>query len=215
MAERGPLTLAFGPMKPVGLADRRSGPTPFAVVQLRQEDKTRHALQPGRLPDQDEARASRSASSARCRAWRTPCSRASAPCTATPSSARPSCSTSACSTARARGCTSRARWRAWRATSSRPRSGLLAGIFVAAKCARRRGAAAAADHGARRALAPPARGRPAPLPADERELRPVPAARRRRRARASARERNARIAERALADLEPWTRAIGAAPVSP
>ncbi len=39
MAERGPLTLAFGPMKPVGLEDRRGGPTPFAVVQLRQEDK--------------------------------------------------------------------------------------------------------------------------------------------------------------------------------
>jgi methylenetetrahydrofolate--tRNA-(uracil-5-)-methyltransferase len=40
MAERGPLTLAFGPMKPVGLEDPRGGPAPFAVVQLRQEDKT-------------------------------------------------------------------------------------------------------------------------------------------------------------------------------
>ncbi|MEE9278804.1 MAG: methylenetetrahydrofolate--tRNA-(uracil(54)-C(5))-methyltransferase (FADH(2)-oxidizing) TrmFO [Myxococcota bacterium] len=40
MAERGRDTLAFGPMKPVGLRDPRGGEPPFAVVQLRQEDKT-------------------------------------------------------------------------------------------------------------------------------------------------------------------------------
>ena len=39
MAERGALTLAFGPMKPVGLPDPRTGRDPFAVVQLRQEDR--------------------------------------------------------------------------------------------------------------------------------------------------------------------------------
>jgi methylenetetrahydrofolate--tRNA-(uracil-5-)-methyltransferase len=39
MARRGPDTLAHGPMKPVGLVDPRSGRRPFAVVQLRQEDK--------------------------------------------------------------------------------------------------------------------------------------------------------------------------------
>jgi len=39
MARRGPLTLAFGPMKPVGLVDPRTGRRPHAVVQLRQEDK--------------------------------------------------------------------------------------------------------------------------------------------------------------------------------
>ncbi|HEY8155054.1 MAG TPA: methylenetetrahydrofolate--tRNA-(uracil(54)-C(5))-methyltransferase (FADH(2)-oxidizing) TrmFO [Myxococcota bacterium] len=39
MARRGPRTLAFGPMKPVGLRDPRTGARPFAVVQLRQEDK--------------------------------------------------------------------------------------------------------------------------------------------------------------------------------
>ncbi len=39
MAERGAETLSFGPMKPVGLEDRRGGPAPYAVVQLRQEDK--------------------------------------------------------------------------------------------------------------------------------------------------------------------------------
>src|SRR5580704_13424030 len=38
MAARGPMTLAFGPMKPVGLVDPRTGTRPFAVVQLRPED---------------------------------------------------------------------------------------------------------------------------------------------------------------------------------
>ncbi|MFO0677403.1 MAG: methylenetetrahydrofolate--tRNA-(uracil(54)-C(5))-methyltransferase (FADH(2)-oxidizing) TrmFO [Polyangiaceae bacterium] len=38
MASRGPQTLAFGPMKPVGLTDPRTGRRPHAVVQLRQED---------------------------------------------------------------------------------------------------------------------------------------------------------------------------------
>ncbi len=39
MASRGEMTLAFGPMKPVGLTDPRTGRRPFAVVQLRQEDE--------------------------------------------------------------------------------------------------------------------------------------------------------------------------------
>jgi methylenetetrahydrofolate--tRNA-(uracil-5-)-methyltransferase len=39
MARRGPQTLAFGPMRPVGLADPRTGRRPFAVVQLRQDDR--------------------------------------------------------------------------------------------------------------------------------------------------------------------------------
>jgi methylenetetrahydrofolate--tRNA-(uracil-5-)-methyltransferase len=39
MARRGPETLRFGPMKPVGLADPRTGKEPHAVVQLRREDK--------------------------------------------------------------------------------------------------------------------------------------------------------------------------------
>src|SRR5260370_24139947 len=38
MARRGPMTLAFGPMRPVGLSEPRSGNRPFAVVQLRQDD---------------------------------------------------------------------------------------------------------------------------------------------------------------------------------
>lgn len=39
MAERGDDTLAFGPMKPVGLQDPRTGESPYAVVQLRMEDR--------------------------------------------------------------------------------------------------------------------------------------------------------------------------------
>jgi methylenetetrahydrofolate--tRNA-(uracil-5-)-methyltransferase len=39
MAERGPETLRFGPMKPVGLEDPRTGREPYAVVQLRQENR--------------------------------------------------------------------------------------------------------------------------------------------------------------------------------
>ena len=38
IARRGPMTLAFGPMRPVGLVDPRTGARPFAVVQLRQDD---------------------------------------------------------------------------------------------------------------------------------------------------------------------------------
>ncbi|HKU59856.1 MAG TPA: methylenetetrahydrofolate--tRNA-(uracil(54)-C(5))-methyltransferase (FADH(2)-oxidizing) TrmFO [Gemmatimonadales bacterium] len=39
MARRGRETLRFGPMKPVGLPDPRTGREPWAVVQLRREDK--------------------------------------------------------------------------------------------------------------------------------------------------------------------------------
>jgi methylenetetrahydrofolate--tRNA-(uracil-5-)-methyltransferase len=38
LARRGPDTLRFGPMKPVGLRDPRTGRTPWAVVQLRKEN---------------------------------------------------------------------------------------------------------------------------------------------------------------------------------
>jgi methylenetetrahydrofolate--tRNA-(uracil-5-)-methyltransferase len=38
MAERGIDTLAFGPLKPVGLIDPTTGQQPFAVVQLRQDN---------------------------------------------------------------------------------------------------------------------------------------------------------------------------------
>lgn len=38
MAKRGKQTILFGPMKPVGLPDPRTGKLPFAVVQLRQDN---------------------------------------------------------------------------------------------------------------------------------------------------------------------------------
>jgi len=40
MARRGPKALAFGPLKPVGLTDPRTGRRPHAVVQLRQDNQT-------------------------------------------------------------------------------------------------------------------------------------------------------------------------------
>ena len=39
MAKRGVDTLRFGPLKPVGFDDPRTGKRPYAVVQLRQDDK--------------------------------------------------------------------------------------------------------------------------------------------------------------------------------
>lgn len=43
MAQRGEKTLAYGPMKPVGLTDPKTGKRPWAVVQLRQEDDAKSA----------------------------------------------------------------------------------------------------------------------------------------------------------------------------
>ncbi len=42
MAERGRQTLAYGPMKPVGIVDPRTGHQPYAIVQLRREDLAGH-----------------------------------------------------------------------------------------------------------------------------------------------------------------------------
>lgn len=38
LARRGEMTLAFGPLKPVGLIDPRTGTQPYAVLQLRRDD---------------------------------------------------------------------------------------------------------------------------------------------------------------------------------
>ena len=40
LAKRGEKTMAYGPMKPVGLLDPRTGTRPYAVVQLRQENRS-------------------------------------------------------------------------------------------------------------------------------------------------------------------------------
>jgi methylenetetrahydrofolate--tRNA-(uracil-5-)-methyltransferase len=39
LAQRGPETLAFGPLRPIGLADPRTGKFAFAVLQLRQDNQ--------------------------------------------------------------------------------------------------------------------------------------------------------------------------------
>ena len=44
MAERGEMTLAFGPLKPVGFTDPATGGRPFAIVQLRAENKDKTAF---------------------------------------------------------------------------------------------------------------------------------------------------------------------------
>jgi len=44
MVQRGDLTLAFGPLKPVGLIDPKTGKQPFAVVQLRAENQDKTAF---------------------------------------------------------------------------------------------------------------------------------------------------------------------------
>lgn len=44
MAERGEMTLSFGPLKPVGLIDPRTGKQPHAVVQLRAENREKTAM---------------------------------------------------------------------------------------------------------------------------------------------------------------------------
>ena len=73
MAERGPETLRYGPMKPVGLSNpHRPGVKPYAVVQLRQDNalgslwnmvgfqtKLKHGEQAARVPHHPRPRAGR------------------------------------------------------------------------------------------------------------------------------------------------------------
>ena len=44
LAERGPRTLVFGPLKPVGFEDPRTGRRPYALLQLRAENLNRSAF---------------------------------------------------------------------------------------------------------------------------------------------------------------------------
>jgi len=213
MAERGPLTLAFGPMKPVGLRDVRGGPTPFAVVQLRQEDK-RGALYNlvgfqtkllqveqkrifRSLPGMANAVFARFGSVHRNTFIRAP----ELLDERLQHRARP-------------GLHFAGQMAGVEGYVESAALGLLAGVFVAAR----------------------ARGGEAPLPpettalgallrhlreANPRHFQPMNvnfglfAPLEGDAARAKRRERNGRIAARALADLAPWTHAIGAVPVSP
>ena len=86
MAERGVDTLRYGPMKPVGLTDPRTGERPHAVVQLRQDNALGTPLQHRGGSRPSCATPSSGASSVLSRASKTHTSRASAACTATPSS---------------------------------------------------------------------------------------------------------------------------------
>ena len=44
MAKRGEETIRFGPLKPVGFTDPRTGTRPYAIVQLRQDNAERDTL---------------------------------------------------------------------------------------------------------------------------------------------------------------------------
>ena len=84
MAERGPETLRHGPMKPMGLTNPHK-PDEKALCGRAAPagQRARHALQHGRLPDQDEARRAGAPLPHHSRAWRKRSSRGSAGCTAT------------------------------------------------------------------------------------------------------------------------------------
>ncbi len=210
MAERGAETLAFGPMKPVGLEDPRGGAPPYAVVQLRQEDKAgslynlvgfQTKLRIGEqkrifrtLPGLEEAVFARFGSVHRNTFIRSPellderlAHRAR------------SALHFAGQMAGVEGYVESAAL------------GLLAGIFVAAKA-----------QGGEAPLPPPTTALGALLGhlrnADPRHFQPMNVnfglfpALEGRHARVSRRDRHARLAARALEDLAPWTRAVGAAP---
>ena len=210
MAERGPLTLAFGPMKPVGLEDSRGGPTPYAVVQLRQENKSgtlynlvgfQTKMKVGEqkrifqaLPGMANAVFARFGSVHRNTFIRAP----ELLDERLQHRGRP-------------GLHFAGQMAGVEGYVESAALGLLAGIFVAAK----------------------ARGTEAPVPpamtalgallrhlreANPRHFQPMNVnfglfpPLEGRAGRAPRRERNLRIAERALAELEPWTHAVGAAP---
>jgi methylenetetrahydrofolate--tRNA-(uracil-5-)-methyltransferase len=136
MAARGPMTLAFGPMKPVGLVDPMTGRRrPHAVVQLRAEDRARTAFNmvgfqtrmtwPNKL-----------ACSARFGLREAEFS-VTEPCTGIPSSIRRACSTARSVSRATPACTSRVKSRGPRATSSAA-LGYLAAHIVAARLDGRR-----------------------------------------------------------------------------
>jgi methylenetetrahydrofolate--tRNA-(uracil-5-)-methyltransferase len=43
LAARGPKTLAFGPLKPVGLTDPKTGRRPYAVISFARKTGPRHS----------------------------------------------------------------------------------------------------------------------------------------------------------------------------
>ena len=78
MAHRGVDTLRFGPMKPVGLADPRTGREAVRRRAAAAGQSRRRSLQPGRLPDADEVGRAGARAAADSRASSRPSSSASA-----------------------------------------------------------------------------------------------------------------------------------------
>ena len=210
MARRGRDTLAFGPMKPVGLADPRSGSRPHAVVQLRQEDKRGDPLQPGRLPDAlrvaEQQRVFRmlpGLGAGGLRALRLGAPQHLRRTRRAASGRRSSC-------ARGRAVYVAGQIAGVEGYVESAALGLLAGIFAAYAA---RGEAPplpdeATAHGALLRHLSECRRRA--LPADERELRPLPAARRRAARGWRAATRTSALAARALARLAPYAERVAA-----
>jgi methylenetetrahydrofolate--tRNA-(uracil-5-)-methyltransferase len=210
MAERGAETLAFGPMKPVGLEDPRGGVPPYAVVQLRQEDKAgslynlvgfQTKLRIGEqkrifrtLPGLEQAVFARFGSVHRNTFIRSP----ELLDERLQHRARP-------------GLHFAGQMAGVEGYVESAALGLLAGVFVAAKAL-----------GGEAPLPPPTSALGALLGhlrnADPRHFQPMNVnfglfpPLEGRHARVSRRDRHARLAARALEDLAAWTRAIGAAP---
>lgn len=83
MAARGAKTLLFGPLKPVGLENPKDGKTPYAVVQLRQDNAAASMYNivgfQTHLKYGEQKRVFQMIP-----AWKTPASSATARCTGTP-----------------------------------------------------------------------------------------------------------------------------------
>jgi methylenetetrahydrofolate--tRNA-(uracil-5-)-methyltransferase len=206
MAERGAETLAFGPMKPVGLEDPRGGEAPYAVVQLRQEDKAgalynlvgfQTKLRQGEqkrifrsLPGLEEAVFARFGSVHRNTFIRAP-----------------ECLDERLQHRKRPGLHFAGQMAGVEGYVESAALGLLAGIFVAAKAS-----------GGEAPLPPPTTALGALLGhlrnADPRHFQPMNVtfglfpALEGRQGRASRKDRHARLAARALEDLAPWLRAV-------
>ena len=201
MAHRGNDTLRFGPMKPVGLDDPRTGRASVRGGAAAPGHARRRPLQPGRLPDAVEVgrAGARPAHDSRPRA--APSSCASAWSTATPSSTARRC---CCRRGRPRSattCSSPARCRASRATSNRRHRAWSPGATPRAWPGARR-------RPRRRAPPPSARWpttRRTPTRATtSRRTSPSGSCRRSTPAPRDKARRKQLLADRALADLAAW-----------
>ena len=151
MAHRGRDTLRFGPMKPVGLVDPRTGRSAVRGGAAAAGQPGRRSLQPGRLPDADQmGRAgARAAADSRARAGRVRPLRHGAPQHLRQRSDGAGARPGRCG--RGRRCSSPARCPGVEGYVESAASGLLAGLNAARAGARRAGVAAAAHDRDRRA----------------------------------------------------------------